>query len=381
MAHRRLGVYGSGMDEFDIFLICAPGLEPQLVAEVTALGFANPVTAPGGVTVKGGWPDIWRLNLTSRIAGHVLARVASFRAMHLAQLDKRARRLAWGDFLRPDVPIRVEASCRKSRIYHAGAAAERVTNAITETLGAPVDPKAALRVMVRIDDDLATISLDTSGESLHKRGAKQAVGRAPLRETMAAGFLRAAGFDGSEPVLDPMCGSGTFVLEAAEIATGRAPGRVRDFAFQSLPSFDADAWAALRKGQQPRGTDLRFHGSDRNAGAFAAARENAERAGVGPHVSFEKCAVSDIVPPDGPPGLVIVNPPYGARIGARKPLFALHNAMGQALRDRFAGWRVGIVTSDTGLARATDLPFRDIGPAVSHGGIRVRLHLTDPLAF
>ena len=247
--------------------MATPGLEAPLADEARALGFAGVTQVPGGVTLRGDWPEIWRANLALRGATRVLVRIAEFRAMHLAQLDKRARKVAWNDLLRADVPVRVEATCRKSRIYHHKAAAQRVARAITETLGAPVNDAAPIAIKVRIDDDLCTISLDTTGPSLHKRGHKQAVNKAPMRETMAAMFLRACGYDGQEPVLDPMCGSGTFVIEAAEIAAGLLPGRSRDFAFQQLATHDADAVTALRDSAQPNTVAHRFHGSDRDAGA------------------------------------------------------------------------------------------------------------------
>ena len=234
---------------FEIFLAAPPGLEPLVADEAAALGLPAPTPVPGGVTLQGGWPQVWRANLHLRGASRVLARIAAFRALHLAQLDKRARKLPWADTLRPDVPLRIEATCHRSRIYHAGAARQRVATAIAETLGAPVPddpPDDAVTVRVRIDDDLCTISLDTSGAPLHRRGHKQAVGAAPMRETLAALFLRACGYTGAEPVLDPMCGSGTFVLEAAEIATGLAPGRSRAFAFERLAPFDPAAWSALK---------------------------------------------------------------------------------------------------------------------------------------
>ena len=205
----------------EIYAVTAPGLEALLAEEAREAGFTVTATTPGGVTLTGGWPEVWRANLCLRGATRILARVAEFRALHLAQLDKRARKLPWADWLRPDIPVRVEATCRKSRIYHHRAAAQRVARAITETLGArPGDD--GITVKLRIEDDLATLSLDTSGPSLHKRGLKQAVNKAPMRETLAALFLRAAGYRGTEPVVDPMCGSGTFVIEAAEIALGLA---------------------------------------------------------------------------------------------------------------------------------------------------------------
>jgi putative N6-adenine-specific DNA methylase len=227
--------------------------------------------------------------------------------------------------------------------------------------------------MARIEDDLVTLSLDTSGELLHKRGAKQAMAKAPMRETMAALFLRQCSFTGSEPVLDPMCGSGTFVIEAAEIAAGLMPGRARHFAFEQFKSFDAAAYAVMKTAQTSITPTFKFYGSDRDEGAILAARTNAERAGVAGFTHFERCAVSDIAPPEGPPGLVIMNPPYGARIGDAKKLHALYAATGTVLRTKFAGWRVGIITNDNTLARATGLPLKR-GAPILHGGLRVHLY-------
>lgn len=234
--------------EFEIFLVTAPGLEAALLDEAREKRFRDPKPVKGGVIVQGDWHEVWRANLELRGAARVLARIAAFRAMHVAQLDKRAHKVAWGEVLRGDVPFSVEASCKASRIYHQGAAAQRITKAITDTLGAPVAEDAEVVIKARIDDDLCTISIDTSGESLHKRGNKQAVAKAPMRENLASLFLRQCGFDGTEPVVDPMCGSGTFVIEAAEIAAGLKPGRSRRFAFEQLATFDA----AAEPGEQSR---------------------------------------------------------------------------------------------------------------------------------
>lgn len=370
-------------DDFEIFLVALPGLEPTLAEEARALGFGAVQVQPGGVALRGGWPTVWRANLLLRGASKVLVRIGGFRALHLAQLDKRARRFPWADFLRPDVPLRIEASCRASRIYHAGAATQRIETAIRESLGAPVAADAGLRLMARIEDDLCTFSLDTSGEGLHRRGHKLDTGKAPLRETMAALFLRECGYRAGEPLIDPMCGSGTFVIEAAEITVGLTPGRARRFAFEDLAGFDASAWAALRTehDREPPAAEgpARFWGYDRDAGAVSNARTNAERAGIAGLVQFACQPVSALERPEGPPGLVMVNPPYGARIGARHMLHAVYGALGQVLRARFSGWRVGLVTSDGGLARSSGLPFLPPGPPVAHGGLKVRLYRTEPL--
>jgi putative N6-adenine-specific DNA methylase len=363
----------------EIFLVAAPGLEAALAEEARDLGFGDVRPEPGGVSFPGGWPDVWRANLAVRGAAKVLVRVGEFRAMHLAQLDKRARKFPWAEVLRTDVPVKVEATCRASRIYHAGAAAQRIATAIREELGAPVEDTAELRVMARIADDLCTLSLDTSGEPLHRRGHKEEVGKAPMRETLAAQFLRECGYRGTETVVDPMCGSGTFVLEAAEIAAGLLPGRSRSFAFERLATFDPAAWAAMKGQAAATDTPVRFLGFDRDAGAVRMSTANAARAGITGITRFAQGDVADLEPPEGPPGLVIVNPPYGARIGNRKLLFALHARLGNVLKERFRGWRVGLVTSDAGLAKATGLPFAPPGPPVPHGGLKVRLHRTGPL--
>ena len=379
----RNSVYAHGMakpSDLEIFLVAVPGLEEALCDEARSRGFRNPKKVAGGVTISGKWRDVWRANLELRGASRVLARIGAFRVLHLAQLDKRARAFPWRDVLRSDVPVRVDVTCRKSRIYHSGAAAQRIETALREELKLTITGDADLCIKARIEDDLCTISIDTSGGMLHKRGHKEAVAKAPLRETMASLFLRQCGFHGSEPVLDPMCGSGTLVIEAAEIAMGLNPGRDRHFAFESLSTFDPGFWAKMRDARDTKTPMVKFFGSDRDAGAIRMAKSNAGRAGVSDVVAFQQRAISNLVRPDGPPGLVIINPPYGARLGDKKPLFGLHGALGKALRERFSGWRVGLITADASLAKATGLPFLPPGEPVLHGGLRVRLFRTEALA-
>ncbi|WP_262692326.1 THUMP domain-containing class I SAM-dependent RNA methyltransferase [Kordiimonas aestuarii] len=363
----------------EIFLVTVPGLEAALQKEALEKGFAPATVSTGGVTVTGGWQDVWRANLELRGPSHVLVRLGSFRVQHLAKLDKRSRSFPWDDTLRSDKPVRVEVTCKKSRIYHDKAAAERLEKAIRTVAGAEISKDATVCVKARIFDDLCTISVDTSGEALHKRGHKEAVNKAPMRENLAALLLRECGFDGSEPVIDPMCGSGTFVIEAAEIANGLNPGRSRSFAFEALKTFDADAWQELKQQTSPHEVGSRFYGFDRDAGAIRMSQANADRAGVAAITEFSTQPISELSPPEGAAGLVIINPPYGARIGDVARLRALYSSLGKTLRARFAGWRVGLVTNTPELAKATGLPFGRKPVAFSHGGIPVKLFKTPPL--
>lgn len=357
------------MEKMEIFLVTAPGLEEVAAAEAREQGFARAQPVAGGVTLRGGWSEVWRANLVLRIPGRVLVRLATFRAMSFRALEAGLAAFDWGGVLAPGQAVRAEAATRHSKLYHAGAVKQRLEQALARA-GAVVDPEG-LRVLVRIEANRCVVSLDTSGEALHRRGYKEAVNRAPMRETMAAGFLRAAGYAGRAPLLDPMCGSGTLAIEAAEIAAGLAPGRARGFAFEGFAGFDAEAFAALRgRDAVARGAGP-VMGSDRDAGAVEMSRANAARAGV--EVAFEVRAVGALERPECPPGLVICNPPYGSRIGNKAPLFSLYGAFGQVMRDRFAGWRVAMVTSDEKLARASGLPWAPPGPHVAHGGLKVRL--------
>ena len=368
------------MNAFEVFLVAVPGLEQALFDEAREAGFQSAKVIAGGVSLQGMWPDVWRANLELRGATAVLARLGTFPASHLSELDKRARKFAWAEILHKDVSVRVSASCKASRIYHSGAVQQRIENALREEFGASIADDAPVEIMARIERNVCTLSVDTSGTLLHKRGHKEAMAKAPMRETMAALFLRQCGYSGKEPVLDPMCGSGTFILEAAEMALGLKPGRSRSFAFQHLKSFDQGQWVAMRESSQVGQTDVGFYGFDRDAGAIEASTANAARAGLSGIATFAQQPISVLKRPEGPAGLVMVNPPYGSRIGDKKKLAALYETLGRVLRDGFSGWRVGIITDDAALAKATGLHFLPQLPVVSHGGIKVRLYRTGPLA-
>lgn len=369
--------------EFEIFLGTQPGLESLLLQEAIECGFKRAKSVGGGVTVWGDWNDVWRANLVLRGASKVLARIGEFRAFHLAQLDKRSRKFPWGETLTPGHTVKVEVvTNRKSKIYHAGAAIERIERAIHEEFGAKIVESmddADIIIKTRIDDNNVRLSVDTSGIGLHKRGYKLAMGKAPLRETMAALALRGCGYDGNETVLDPMCGSGTLLIESAQISRNLMAGRSRDFAFEKLASYKAGAVQSIRDSWTSRESTQRFYGSDRNVNVIGFSKANAERGGVLDLCAFSPLPLSKVQRPDGPPGLVIVNPPYGARIGKKKDLFALYTAFGDVMRDRFTGWRIGMITSDTKLAEATKLPWLPTGAPIAHGGLKVKLFRTNEL--
>ena len=368
---------------FEIFLVTLPGLEEFLAAEVREQGFKKPAVISGGVLIQGGWPEVWRANLVLRGASKVLARIGEFRAHHLAQLDKHARKFPWSDFLLPNHRVKVEVSTnKKSEIYHSGAAEQRFERAIAETFGAPIAARledADILIKVRIARNLVIISLETSGRALHKRGYKQALGKAPLRETIAAMTLRACGYKRTEPLLDPMCGSGTYVIEAAEMAGNLMAGRERNFAFEKLVSYDAAAVKKMKDDWFTRDPAGHFYGFDKDAGVIEAAKANAARAGVGNACHFAAQSLSKLQTPDGPPGLVMINPPYGERIGNKKALSSLYREFGDVMQQRFTGWRVGLVTSDDVLAQSTKLPWSRVSAPIPHGGLKIKLYQTEAL--
>jgi putative N6-adenine-specific DNA methylase len=351
-----------------IFAVAAPGLEEVVADEARALGAADARAIPGGAVASGDAALLVRLNLGLRAASRVLVRVAEARVRDLARLRRFAAEQPWERFAAGAPAPAVSASARRSRLYHTGAIAERVAGGIADRLGAGTTP---LGVHVRVEDDVVTLSVDSSGELLHRRGYRTDIGEAPLRETLAAGVLALAGWRPDEPLHDPTCGSGTFVLEAALRATGRLPGARRAFACERWPSIDPALVARLRAAERPHPAPAPLGGGDVDPAAIAAARANALRAGVAGDVRFEIVEAARAVLPAGPPGLVVCNPPYGRRISARN-LADIYRAVGALARR--AGWRLAVLAPDDGLARAAGLGMR--GARLSNGGVSVGLFLS-----
>ncbi|MHB8193766.1 MAG: THUMP domain-containing class I SAM-dependent RNA methyltransferase [Bellilinea sp.] len=369
----------------ELFAACLPGVEPYLAKELCELSLVpKPLfqTGKGGVSLTGSMETIYRANLWLRTANRILLRLGKFHALKFVELRRKAGNLPWERYLSPGQPVSIRTTCKHSKLYHSGGVTERVLGAIGDRLGrlpesgefAEDQPSAQL-VVVRFDHDECTISVDTSGEGLHRRGYRLGLAKAPLRETLAAALLSAAGWDRKSPLLDPFCGSGVIPIEAALIASHTAPGINRRFAFMDWPGFASQAFEEEKKAAAgarhlPSAVIL---GSDRDAGAILTARQNAERAGVADWVQFSQAAISAINPPEGP-GWVVTNPPYGVRISASNDLRSLYAQFGNVLKKQCPGWTTAFLCNDDHLASLTRLKFEK-GVSLNNGGIPVKLSI------
>lgn len=377
-----------GPASVEAFAVAAPGLEPVVAAELDRLGVSGAVEA-GGVAWTGSIDSVARANLWLRTASRVLVRVGEFHARTFWELERHARRLPWQRFVARGAPVRFRVTSRKSRLYHTGAVAQRLAEAAgVEPVDGPAgtrdqddgyddddhDDAAGQLFVVRVVRDVCTVSVDTSGALLHRRGYRQAVAKAPLRETIAAAMILGSEWPAALPLVDPFCGSGTIPIEAALIARRIAPGTNRGFAFTQWPDFDTGGWARIcrdaREGELPRAA-APIRGSDRDAGAIEAARANAGRAGVADDVEWHVQPLSAIEPPDGC-GWVVTNPPYGVRVGEAGVVRDLYAALGNVLRGRFKGWRLALLSPGEGLDRYAGLTLHE-RLATLNGGIHVRL--------
>jgi putative N6-adenine-specific DNA methylase len=367
--------------------VAAPGFEPLVAAELQQLGVREPRVALGGVEFEATPEAVYRCNLHLRSASRVLVRRASFHAASFAELERHAGQVRWDEILPDRSRVMLRVTCHKSRLYHSDAVAERVSRAIhsrvhgvtAASASGPADPAdldagSAQLFVVRLDRNECTISADTSGAHLHQRGYRRAVTQAPLRETLAAGLLLASGWDRASALVDPFCGSGTVCIEAAMMARRMAPGRARRFRFMEWPDFDRDLWHRVKSRAEDAelpSSPAPIHGSDRSASAMRAAIDNAGRAGVADDLTLSRGDAADIEPPAGS-GWLVTNPPYGVRLREAGDLKGVYAAFGNALRARFAGWHVCLLSADHRLQARLRLPLEELG-ATTNGGIRVHV--------
>jgi putative N6-adenine-specific DNA methylase len=363
------------------FAVAAPGLVPLVKRELEALARSYPLapgdTEAGGVEFRADQAGLHAANLHLRVASRVVVRLGSFHAAGFAELERHARRLPWADFVAPGRPIAFRVTSRKSRLYHQDAVGQRLLAVAATAVSIPSATAAddgAQEFVVRLFRDRCTISADASGALLHRRGYRLATGKAPLRETLAAAILAEIGWNGGQPLIDPLCGSGTIPIEAALIARRIPPALGRAFACHAWPGFDADVWRQVLERAQ-EGIVARapapILGSDRDAGAVEAAAANAVRAGVAEDIEWTRAAISAVRPPPGP-GWIVTNPPYGVRVGERRRLRDLFAQLGNVARRCCPGWGVAFLSAHAELERQTGLDPTPLF-ATENGGIPVRL--------
>ena len=371
----------------DWYAIVAPGLEPYALAEAQALGLGASLEL-GGIAWTGDDRSGLLANTALRIASRVVMRLASFEARSFAELERHARRIPWGNVLRKGDAVRFRVTCKKSKLYHSDAVAQRLADAVMRVVpgvraeGGSVgedevddDEADVALIVVRVMRDVCVVSADSSGALLHRRGYRLATAKAPLRETIAAGLLAASGWDGRSPLVDPLCGSGTIPIEAALQARGIAPGAHRRFAMERWPivtPLRGDQVRTQLAEQAVSSTSAAIVGSDRDAGGIAAATSNAERAGVSGDLALAVRSLSAAEFPAGSRGWVVTNPPYGVRVGEADRVRDLWAQLGNVLRDRAPGWRVALLSPDVALERQLRIPLR-AAASLSNGGIPVRI--------
>ena len=358
------------------------GLEPLLAAELAALGASGAREVPGGVAFSGDWKTCYRANLWSRLASRILWRVAEFGYGGEEDLYRAARAVDWTQLFAVERTLRVNVSAQKSPLRSLDFATLRVKDAVCDRFRdwrgsrPSVDRgNPAVRVHAFLEAARGALYLDTSGEPLFKRGWRAGRIEAPLRENLAAGIVRLSGWKPGEPLLDPMCGGATILVEAAAMARGRAPGARRAFGFEKLKVFDSALWERVKKepidAQNPPQT-LQIFGSDNDPRALNDARRNLAAAGVERWVTLERADVLERAAPAAC-GVMIANPPYGERIGSAGELARFYPKLGDALKSRFSGWRCHFFTADLRLAKLIRLQPARRAP-LYNGALECRLY-------
>ncbi len=376
---------------------CGLGLEELVARELTDLGVAEIQTQRGAVTFRGSWQDCWRANWRLRTANRVLVELGQWPGEDGDALAAGARALIGkrqlygrsgpdvGALLSPDRTFSIRATTSASRIRDLRWAALKVKDGLVDgqrdryRRRSSIDrDRPDLPLRVRLHRDRATLTLDTSGEPLDRRGYRVITSQAPMREQLAAACVLAADWNGSGPVVDPMCGSGTLLAEAAMVAVGRAPGTLRanapfGWAFERFPSFDSDAFARIREESIPApGPDVELYGIDRSPQAIGASRANLARAGFKDRATLTTGDAFEFIPPAGP-GLFLVNPAYGERL-AEEPL--QWKRLGDLLKRHYTGWRAVVLAGGDTLGKPIGLkPTRRI--PVKNGPLEARILIFD----
>jgi putative N6-adenine-specific DNA methylase len=372
----------------NFFAPCPRGLEPLLAEDLGAAGASAVQIVPGGAMFAGRWETCYRVNLESRIASRVLWRVAKGAYRKEDDIYKLAQAVDWPALFQVERTLRVYVTAVKSPLKSLEFITLRVKDAVCDRFRDAcgqrpnVDTaRPEVRVHLFLTADEATLYLDTSGEPLWQRGHKIAKVEAPVKENLAAGILRLIGWQPGMPLYDPMCGSGTFLIEAAHICLGDAPGLSREageFGFERLDNFDAELWRTLcRNAAQRRETApsaLPIWGADISADAVARARQNLDYAGVGELVEVRQGDVLTLpAPAAAGAGIMIANPPYGERLGEVSELAAFYPRLGDALKRHYAGWDCWFFSADVALPKLIGLAVKRRIP-LFNGPLECRLY-------
>ena len=337
------------------FFASAPrGLEHLLLAEVESFSGKEGKIVPGGVAFKGDWSTCYRVNYWSRIASRVLWRIGEFDYGNEHGLYAAVKALDWPAYFKVERTLRVNVTAQKSPLKSLEFATLRIKDAVCDRFRDRLGRRPSVdrsnpevRVHAFLEGTRATLYLDTSGEPLFKRGWRHGVADAPLRENLAAGIIMLSGWKPETPLLDPMCGGATLLVEAAAMARGRAPGARRSFGFQNLIAFQPEVFDSVKSQSKTKEkeAELRLFGSDTDPKALNAARRNLAEAGVERWVRLERADLLERLAP-APSGVMVANPPYGERMGSPEALAAFYPKLGDALKQRFAGWRCYFFTAD-----------------------------------
>lgn len=346
------------------FVTCPRGLEPLLAEELFAAGAREVAEVPGGAAFAGDWRVCYSANLHSRIATRILWRVGHGAYRREEDIYRLAHGLPWRQWFSERQTIRVFVTAIRSPLKSLDFITLRIKDALCDRFRAECGLRPSVntaapevRIHAFLTERDATLYLDTSGEALYKRGFKTAAIEAPLKENLAAGILRLTGWRPGETLLDPMCGSGTFLLEAAQIALGVAPGLGRTFGFERLKPFQPELWQSLLSDARARVrpvAPLAIYGADKDALQIAHAREKLRAAGLEQAVTLQTGDILELAPP-APPGVLVANPPYGVRLADSQALAEFYPRLGDVLKQRYAGWRCYFFTADLRLAKLIGL--------------------------
>lgn len=364
------------------FAPCPRGLEASLAAELQRVGATQVVAADGGVAFEGDYPIAYHANLESRLASRILWRVGGGYYKSERDVHALAAKIRWPSMFRSDHTLRVDVAATRCPLTSLDFVTLTVKDAIVDRFRAAtgsrptIDKRAPdVRVSAYLARDQVTFYLDTSGEPLFKRGYRRDAEDAPIRENLAAGLVVLAGWQSSATLLDPMCGSGTIAIEAALIASDRAPGLGRTFGFQKLAWYDGPTWQRIRQKAHdriaPAPPQPALFASDVAPAAVEKAAINAKAAGVEGWLRIERADVLSLVAPQRS-GTLIANPPYGIRLDEQQRLAAFYPQLGDALKRHFAGWHAWLFTGDLRLPKLIGLKVARRIP-LYNGAIECRL--------